>query len=112
MGLKTRLREVPLLEPTADFRILADILSNSNKDLILVGHQPNLGLLASYLVTQECKWKFVAPKKSPLTCLEKRNGKEIQKGWGTNWQLKWFLTNNMTRKKPYKCIRYAENKLD
>ena len=98
-GLKAKLKEAPLLEPNADFRILADIVNKCEKDLILVGHQPNLGLLASYLLTQDCKWDVFIIKKTGLLCLEKTEGPEIQKGWKSAWQLRWLLSPRLFKKR-------------
>ena len=52
-GIKAKVREVPLLEPLADFRILADFIESAGENLLLVGHQPNLGRLGSYLLSRK-----------------------------------------------------------
>jgi phosphohistidine phosphatase SixA len=89
--LKGIVREEPLLEPYADFRILADLLDDSDKSLLLVGHRSNLGILASYLLTHESKVDLFNFKKSGLLCFEKTKDEKIKDGWSSRWRIEWQL---------------------
>ncbi|MDA0349281.1 MAG: hypothetical protein O3C43_19490 [Verrucomicrobia bacterium] len=97
--LKAIIREVPLLEPYADFRILADMLDESDESLLLVGHKPNLGMLASYLLTQGSRVDMFKIKKSGLLCLEKTKSEEIDMGWKSRWRIVWQIAPNQLKKR-------------
>jgi phosphohistidine phosphatase len=96
-GLKAKLREVPLMEPFDDFRILGDIVNTADRNLLLVGHQPNLGMLASYLLNQEYQSNLFNLKKSGLLCLERPVEQEEKVGWKSIWQLNWSLDPRLLR---------------
>ncbi|MCB1124024.1 MAG: hypothetical protein KJT03_20900, partial [Verrucomicrobiae bacterium] len=91
-GLKADLREVPLLEPYADFRILADIISATDKDLILVGHEPSLGMLASYLLSQENQTDIIRLKKGGMLFLERMETANVHNNMRNFWQLRWMMS--------------------
>ena len=98
-GIKAKTREVPLLDPFADFRILADILESSGENLLLVGHQPNLSMLASYLLTKESKPDLFKLKRAGLLCLEKADDSEPDDDWDASWQLRWMIDPQLLKKK-------------
>lgn len=91
-GLNVELREVPLLEPRADFRILADIVSGAEMDLILVGHEPSLGMLASYLLSQESQSPMIRLKKAGMLCLECVEKANAGNPLRNFWQLRWLIS--------------------
>jgi phosphohistidine phosphatase SixA len=96
--LKAPIREVPLLEPCADFRILADFLDDEDETLLLVGHKPNLGMLASYLLTRGSRVDLFKIKKSGLLCLEKTKGEQTHTGWTSQWRIVWQLAPSHLKK--------------
>ena len=97
-GIKAKVREVPLLEPLADFRILADFIESSNETLLLVGHQPNLGRLGTYLLSRESDVTLLDLKPGGLACLTS-NGPKVDGGAaGNHWQLNWQIKPRMLRK--------------
>ena len=96
--LKAIIREVPLLEPHDDFRILADILDEEDESLLLVGHKPNLGMLASYLLTHGSRVDMFKIKKSGLLCLEKTKSEEAHTGWKSRWRVVWQIAPNQLKK--------------
>jgi phosphohistidine phosphatase len=97
-GIKAETREVPLLEPLADFRILADIVNSAEENLLLVGHQPNLSMLASYLLTQESHMDLFNVKKAGLLCLEKVKTTQAKNNWVNSWQLRWMIVPRILKK--------------
>jgi len=98
-GLKAKLREVPLMEPSDDFRILADIVNTADRNLLLVGHQPNLGMLASYLLNQEYESNLFNLKKSGLLYLERPIEQQKNTAGIITWQLNWSLDPRLLKKK-------------
>jgi phosphohistidine phosphatase len=97
-GISAELRVVPLLEPYADFRILADLVSSQEENLLLVGHQPNLGMLASYLLTQESNLSLINLKKAGLLCLERVEKASVRNNLRNAWQLRWMISPRILRK--------------
>ena len=87
-GLKVKVREVPLLEPYGDFRILASILEGGDETLLLVGHQPNLGMLASYLLTRDSNTELIKIRKSGFLCLERISGQNSKNGEVPKWRIR------------------------
>lgn len=58
-------------------------------DLMLVGHMPHLGKLASLLLCGEVEKDIISFTPGCVVCLER-----LEKG---NWTLKWMLTPSMAR---------------
>ncbi|MCZ6674876.1 MAG: phosphohistidine phosphatase SixA [Verrucomicrobia bacterium] len=98
VGLEAKLREVPLLEPCDDFRILADIVNKSKEDLLLVGHKPNLSMLASYLLTRNSRLDLFSLRKSGLMYLKRIDATHTLPGWDFNWQLRWLIVPGILKK--------------
>lgn len=97
--LKAPIRQVPLLEPYDDFRILADMLNTATDNLLLVGHQPNLGMLASYILTLNSQLDLFKLKKGALLCLERFSAPEQGDAWEAVWQVRWLLTPRIVKRK-------------
>lgn len=98
-GIKTKVREVPLLEPLADFRILADFIESSGESLLLVGHQPNLGRLGSYLLSRQSDATLLDLKPGGLACLSSIGPRIEGDAAGHHWQLDWQIPPRMLRKR-------------
>ncbi len=94
-GIKANTRETLLLEPLADFRILADFIESSNETLLLVGHQSNLAHLGSYLLTRESDTALLDLKPGGMACLEAANHREDTGATGLKWQLSWQIRPRM-----------------
>ena len=71
------------LAPQDDASIWAERLKTRTDSLMLVGHLPHLGKLASLLLCSEKERNFVAFKMGRVVCL-KRND--------TGWSLQWMIT--------------------
>ena len=95
--IKAETREVPLLDPFADFRILADIVASADENLLLVGHQPNLSMLASYLLTRESRLDLLNIKKAGFLCLEKVERKNAKNNLHDVWQLRWMFVPRLLK---------------
>ncbi len=98
-GIKAKAREALLLEPLADFRILADFIESSNETLLLIGHQPNLGRLASYLLTRESDATLLDLKPGGMACLKAGSPRENGDASGLVWQLIWQIRPSMLKKR-------------
>lgn len=96
-GIKAKTREAPLLEPTADFRILADFIESSTETLLLVGHQANLAHLGSYLLTRESDLALLDLKPGGMACLQTSGTKEENGVCGLAWQLSWQIRPRMLK---------------
>lgn len=99
-GLKAKIKEAPLLMPYDDFRILADIVASNTSNLMLVGHQPNLGMLASHLLAKESRFNLIDLKKSGMLCIERANAEKMKDGWSPTWKLRWLVHPRIFKKKP------------
>jgi phosphohistidine phosphatase len=82
------IREVDDLRPEADFSLLGRELSHlsSKKAVALVGHEPNLGYLTTWLLTGS-KTSAIAYKKGGIACIR---GDQFDPPSGN--QLLWLLT--------------------
>ena len=96
-GLKVKVRETPLLDPLADFRILSDFLESAEETLLLVGHPPSLSHLGSYLLTRKSDAALLDLKQGGMACLESGNHREKSQSSGLNWQLSWQLRPRMLK---------------
>jgi phosphohistidine phosphatase len=74
--------------PDDDIRGVARRLSGFGYPLLVVGHEPHLGRLASMLVCGNVDQDLVAFKKSALLCLER----EATKSQTILWRIRWFVT--------------------
>ena len=94
-GIKAKAQVAPLLEPLADFRILADFIESSEETLLLVGHQYNLGRLGSYLLTRESDSTLLDLKPGGMACLKAADIRDSSGSSGRHWQLLWQLRPKM-----------------
>lgn len=72
------------LDPNDDVTAIADELDAYNTDLMVVGHLPFLGNLASLLVTGKQFVNIVSFDASSIVCLNRSDP--------GRWQIKWMLT--------------------
>lgn len=98
-GVKVPVREVPLMEPLDDFRILADIVNTAAGSLLLVGHQPNLGMLASHLLIPGSRSDLFNLKKSSILCLERLDDRIKDASWDSTWQVRWLIAPRLLKTK-------------
>lgn len=88
-----KISEFAELAPTVDpARIVSLIQSSSFKDLALVGHEPHLSSLASYLLSGNSR-SFVVLKKGGAVCLEFETRVAPKKAF-----LNWHLEPNQIRR--------------
>ena len=75
------LRPEAAVEPVA-----RGLLGSREASLMLVGHQPFMGRLASYLLTGDAESELLHFRTGAVACLELEGGA---------WQLGWFLPPNL-----------------
>jgi len=83
LKIEKGISETDGLAPMDDASIWAERLNKRTNSLMLVGHLPHLGKLASLLLCSEKERNFVAFKMGRVVCL-KRND--------TGWSLQWMIT--------------------
>jgi phosphohistidine phosphatase len=88
LDLKATRREIDGLLPDDDIRGIARRLSGFGYPLLVVGHEPHLGRLASMLVCGNVDQDIVDFKKGALLCLER----EATKSQTILWRIRWFIT--------------------
>ena len=72
------------LAPNDDVAVLAEELVSAQDDVMIVGHQPFLGKLASLLVAGRERTDAVAFRNAGIVCLVRLNGGQ--------WQVDWIVT--------------------
>ena len=72
------------LGPNDDAAALAEELASAEGNIMIVGHQPFLGKLASLLVTGSEQANAVAFRNAGIVCLARLNGRQ--------WQVEWIVT--------------------
>ncbi len=80
--LPEEVREAPGLTPLDDPLPWVEKLKGTEEDLMLVGHMPHLGKLASLLLSGEEEKVKLGFKPGTVACLERE---------GEKWVLKWML---------------------
>lgn len=75
--------ESPDLGPVDDVQPVGDEITNSSKNVMLVGHLPFMERMAGYLLTGDPDHKVIDFQNAGLVCL---------KHDGDNWMTDWILT--------------------
>ncbi len=73
------------LAPEEDVAPVAARIDRGDRDLMIVGHQPFLGLLAARLLTGKCKTDPIAFQRGGVLCLDR----PAEDG---PWQVAWMFT--------------------
>lgn len=81
LGPDCELREAESLSPNAPVKDLADELKQITMDLMIVGHLPFLGNLASILLTGSESGNPVAFRQGGAVCLRRNEDRTWQVGW-------------------------------
>ncbi len=89
--LKTRVEEVSGLEPTARVEAIVPKIQSMEKDFMIVGHNPHLEQLISYLITGCPNRARPTLKKSSLACLEQIREGTPEAPVGV-WTLHWLIS--------------------
>ena len=71
---------------------IAEVLSQSSDDVMMVGHLPHLQRLASLLLTEESEQNPVTFQNSGVVCLERNQD--------DSWSLRWAITPQLTGQTP------------
>jgi phosphohistidine phosphatase len=79
--LKAGVKEMAGITPNDDPEIARKYIESAEKDIILVGHLPHLGKLASLLLVNDANATIVAFQMAGILCLEKKE----------KWQVKFML---------------------
>lgn len=88
LDLQATRREIDGLRPDDDIRGVSRRLSGFGYPLLVVGHEPHLGRLASMLVCGNVDQELVNFKPGALLCLER----EATKSHTILWRIRWFVT--------------------
>lgn len=91
LGLDVLLIEVPGLLPEDDPADVADRLDVADAPLMIVGHEPQLGALATTLVRGKAKPVIFDFKKTAVLALERTGGRHKKSG-RCCWQVFWHLS--------------------
>jgi phosphohistidine phosphatase len=78
------LTQVENLEWNSDIKGLANEMSRADSTVLLAGHMPHLGQLASFLLTGDKGGDLVVFKKGGIVCL--------QRSADNKWRVEWILT--------------------
>lgn len=71
------------LSPLDDVKEIASEINKRDKDLLITGHLPHLGKLASLLIAGSDSVPIVSFRQGGVVCLEKRE----EDGWNISWML-------------------------
>jgi len=82
LSLEASLVEEQALEPSCDPQILGERLQALQKSIALVGHEPHLSALASWLITGRTAPPLFVLKKSAVLALER-----VEARWAVCWQV-------------------------
>jgi len=96
LSLAATRREIDGLLPYDDIRGVSRRLSGFGYPLLVVGHEPHLGRLASILVCGNVDQDIVDFKKGALLCLER----EATKSQTILWRICWFITPGLLEEDP------------
>ncbi len=88
LDLTATRREIDGLLPYDDHRGIARRLSGFGYPLLVVGHEPHLGRLASMLVCGNVDQEIVDFRKGAIVCLQR----ERTKSQAVLWRIRWFVT--------------------
>ena len=92
LALTTKLQLLPSLDPDEDvFRLIGD-LHEFSQNTIVVGHLPNLALLASFMLTGNITQPSVSFLTATTACFEQQND---------SWKLKWSIDPQILRKQTF-----------
>lgn len=85
-SLKTEIIKANNLEPLANPEIWEDSISKELDDIMIVGHLPHLGKLASLLLDNTPE-NLVVFQQGGVICLERND----------SWMIRWFVTPDLLR---------------
>lgn len=78
---KNKAEQAEGLQPLDDPKEWASRLSNSNGDILLVGHMPHMTKLASQLIINNPDREVIDFQNGGVVCLSSEDGKD----WAVNW---------------------------
>ncbi len=90
IGLEARMAEAGDLRPNDDPVAVADRLESMDESLMIVGHEPHLGALATLLVRGKQSPVGFVVKTTTVIALERSGGRHKKSGrtrWSVIWQL-------------------------
>ncbi len=98
LGLDVLLVEAPGLLPEDDPAAIADRLEDAGHPVMIVGHEPQLGALATLLVRGKTKPVAFAFRKTAVLAREGR--RTPQKSGRLRWQARWFFSPELLSSRP------------
>ncbi|MGA2916314.1 MAG: phosphohistidine phosphatase SixA [Sedimentisphaerales bacterium] len=84
ISVKSQIIKRDDIGPNDDVMKIADDLTQSGYDIMIVGHLPFLGKLASLLLTGSEIKEIIEFKNAGIVCLSR--------GEGNKWQIEWIVT--------------------
>lgn len=94
LGLDGLFIEAPGLLPEDDPAAVADRLDNASDPVIIVGHEPQLGALATTLVRGKTRPVVFEFKKTAVLALERTGGRHKKSGRSC-WQVRWYFSSEL-----------------
>jgi len=91
LELDVLLIEAPGLLPTDDPASVADRLDNASDPVMIVGHEPQLGVLATTLVRGKTRPVVFEFKKTAVLALERTGGRHKSSGRAC-WRVRWHFS--------------------
>jgi phosphohistidine phosphatase len=91
LGLEARLVETEGLLPEDDPAVIADRLQRMDEPVLIVGHEPYLGMLATLLIRDREQPVAFDVKKSAVLALEPSDERHKKSG-RTQWNVRWYLS--------------------
>lgn len=85
LNSKPKVIESKLVLPQASVKRTADALTACKRDVMLIGHEPHLGKLVTYLLTGKTQAVRVALTKPSIVCFERAPDEK-------HWTLSWMLS--------------------
>ncbi|MEO0794072.1 MAG: phosphohistidine phosphatase SixA [Verrucomicrobiota bacterium] len=89
LGLEQPLIEREGLAPEDNPMLLGEWLREANSDLMFVGHNPHLSILAAWLITGDPNADCIDFKKTGLLCLERGSTFATRRSAGV-WIINWY----------------------
>jgi phosphohistidine phosphatase len=91
LALAAQARAIDGLLPCDDVRGIARRLAGFGHSLLVVGHEPHLGRLASMLVCGNVDQEIVDFRKAALLCL----AREAARAHVVLWRIRWYVTPDL-----------------
>ncbi len=96
MNLKIPFKKLDGLEPWGDVKKIATLFTQNTKNCMIVGHNPHLEDLISFLMSGSSMQACIMLKKASMACLEKIEETSSAYPAGL-WMLHWLISPKLLR---------------